>query len=34
MGVRRSPVVAWARNSPASLAYRSLWDEARLHAKV
>ena len=34
MGVRRSPVVAWARTSPASVAYRSLWDEARLHAKL
>jgi cellulose biosynthesis protein BcsQ len=34
MGVRRSPVVAWARTSPASVAYRSLWDEARLRAKL
>jgi cellulose biosynthesis protein BcsQ len=34
MGVRRAPVVAWARTSPASVAYRSLWDEARLHAKL
>jgi chromosome partitioning protein len=34
MGVRRAPVVAWARTSPASVAYRSLWDEVRLHAKV
>ena len=27
MGVRRSPVVAWAPGSPAAKAFRSLWSE-------
>lgn len=28
MGLKRAPVVAWARSTPAARAYRSLWDEA------
>lgn len=28
MGVRRAPVVAWARSAPAAHAYQELWSEA------
>jgi chromosome partitioning protein len=32
MGVRRSPLVAWAPSSDAARAYRSLWQEAATRA--